>query len=267
MKKEQRRTRGIEEYEKETYSYGTRGKSRKRGGGGAVLTVLLVCVLIGIVVFSLSMFFYVNAIEVTGNERYSTNEILSLLNIPAQENMLKIRTSALEQTILKNFHYIGSVKVQKKLPSTIVITVTETRGECQIFAEGSYLKLDRNLKIMEEYSVRIQELPLIWGLSYAGELPGGVLQEENSAKIQALSVIIDGLEKHGILSKIQMIDLRDEFYIEMNYDGKIEVRLGNYSRLEEKIDFLDGVLKKIHESDSGTLDISDTQRASFVSKK
>jgi len=246
---------------------GTRGRRKNKTGGEIFLAVLLICILIGLTVYSLSMFFYVETIEVSGNERYETGEILAVAGIPDKENMFKVKTEEVRKKIAEKFPYIDSVAVKKVMPSTVRIEVSETQVDCFVQDGDNLIGIDRNLKVLEVYSGEApQKLPVVSGLPYAGEAVGERISEENVHKKTALSDIIAAINKHDLTKSILSIDLSDEFYIAMNFEDRVELRLGNYSKIEEKLDFFSAIRSHIHESDGGILDLSDPQKAPFISK-
>lgn len=252
---------------KKSAAPGTRGRKKKGEGARIFLSVVLLCVLIGIVVFSLSMFFYVREIEVRGNERYSTEEILSVVDVEGGENMFKVKTSDIRRAIEENFHYIKNVRVQKRFPSTILISLGETKVECCMRILDRFFFLDRDLKILEITSAEGEiSLPFVNGIGYNEEKAGEYLHEENKTKKDALAEIINSLTEHGLLERVDKINILDEYSIALLYEGRIEVLLGNYTQIKEKLDFFNAIKERIHESDSGVLNISNPKRATFNSK-
>ncbi|MPN31742.1 hypothetical protein SDC9_179216 [bioreactor metagenome] len=72
------------------------------------------------------------------------------------------------------------------------------------------------------------------------------------------------MEKQEIIDTVYLIDLSDEFNIKLNYEDRMVVSLGDVASLERKIEYFKAVAAEIGESEKGTLDVSNPQKASFL---
>ena len=103
-----------------------RRRRRKRKGSFSFLYKLLVVfVICGAIVAALAVFFKVDTIEVTGNSRYTQEEIVEVTGIEKGDNLYGWNKFAIAQRLRQTLPYIGEVTIRRALPSTILITVVE----------------------------------------------------------------------------------------------------------------------------------------------
>lgn len=77
------------------------------------------------VVLACTVFFRVESIAVEGNERYSAEEILAAADIELGSNLPLTAGELLQDRICTTLPYIESVKVEKHLPTRLVLVVKE----------------------------------------------------------------------------------------------------------------------------------------------
>ena len=97
-----------------------RTKRKKRSsttdGGGAVLYAAVAVVLIAAsLVAACTVFFRVESVTVEGNERYSTEEILSVASIEMGANMILTPSQQIADAIASALPYVDQVEVQQAL--------------------------------------------------------------------------------------------------------------------------------------------------------
>lgn len=93
-------------------------------------------------VFSLSSFFTVDAIEVRGNKHYSAEEIINIAHAVPGKNLIYNTGSKEIIEYLEQNPYIKEAIVARKLPSTLVISVTERKQACSFKYDDDFLVMD-----------------------------------------------------------------------------------------------------------------------------
>ena len=110
----------------------------------------------------MSSVFDVQKYEVTGNHYYSDQEVVNIsnaatgVNIFRRDNVKNIRSRLLANP------YFTEVKVKRKLPSTMVIQVTERKQTAAFLYGASYIVVDGNGLVLRKTDVR-PEITLIQG--------------------------------------------------------------------------------------------------------
>lgn len=99
-------------------------KYRKRRTS-ILCAVLSLIVSAAAVVLACTVFFRVESVAVEGNERYSTEEILAAAAVEKGSNLPLTANELLQGRICAALPYIESVKVEKHLPTTLILVVKE----------------------------------------------------------------------------------------------------------------------------------------------
>lgn len=215
-----------------------------------ILTVVKWLVLIGLLIgaiiyFLLSPLFNITQIEVQGNEKLSTEQIISLSQIPLGENTFKMNKLATIEKVKQN-PYVESVRIKRKLPSLVSIEVKERKATFMLQYVNSYVYLN-NQGYLLEITEEKKELPILTGIVTPEEeiKPGNRLWVEDLEKLETVLAIREVANSNELSSLITKIDISDK----QNYklileEEKKTVQLGNGSDLTPKMLYLKAILEK-----------------------
>lgn len=98
-------------------------RRKKRSGALNVLVVSAIAAVI--VIVCVSVFFNIKRIEIEGEHPYSEEEIRKKCTFASGNNILFIDTEGVEKRIEKELPYIAECSVERKIPSVVVISVTQ----------------------------------------------------------------------------------------------------------------------------------------------
>ena len=114
-------------------------RKRKRGKGRLGPLFKLLCA--GAVAVALTMgatvFFQVETVAVTGNSRYSQEEIIQATGIQTGDNLFRMNKFQIAHQVLQGLPYVEELTIRRALPSTIVITVKEWDAVARVEAPGT----------------------------------------------------------------------------------------------------------------------------------
>lgn len=114
-------------------------RKRKRGKGRLGPLFKLLCA--GAVAVALTMgatvFFQVETVAVTGNSRYSQEEIIKATGIQTGDNLFCMNKYQIAHQVLQGLPYVEELTIRRALPSTIVITVKEWDAVARVEAPGT----------------------------------------------------------------------------------------------------------------------------------
>ena len=114
-------------------------RKRKRGKGRLGPLFKLLCA--GAVAVALTMgatvFFQVETVAVTGNSRYSQEEIIKATGIQTGDNLFRMNKYQIAHQVLQGLPYVEELTIRRALPSTIVITVKEWDAVARVEAPGN----------------------------------------------------------------------------------------------------------------------------------
>lgn len=243
-----------------------------------VYSIILLLVVSAAVVFSFTMLFHIEKIEVQGNSRYASQNIIDKTEIKIQDKLFLSNTGKAEEAILEAFPYIKEVKVKRAFPSGIVINVTETYAAFAIEYEGKLSLLDPDGRVLETgIGDPPDGLPVITGLEITDITPGQDIQfkEENiAACLRKITAAVNGCEirKSDFITEstplsergdIEIIDMSDTLNITLIFDGRLNLELGMPTDLEYKLQFAKSAIDKLAEDARGTLNLSVLKKATF----
>ena len=114
---------------------------RKRNRGKGRLGPLFKLLCAGAVAVALTMgatvFFQVETVAVTGNSRYSQEEIIKATGIQTGDNLFRMNKYQIAHQVLQGLPYVEELTIRRALPSTIVITVKEWDAVARVEAPGN----------------------------------------------------------------------------------------------------------------------------------
>lgn len=214
-------------------------------------TSIIILIMGIIVLFMLSPIFNIKQIEVDGINKLSKEEIISLSQMKLNENTFKIWKSNVIDKIKSNT-YIETVKIERKLPSTVKIIVEEREPKYIIQIANGNVYIDSQGYILEISAQKI-ELPALLG--YETPIDSIVdfqntkkLLDEDCKKIEIVNHVIEAAKNNSILNYITSINISDINNIQLNLDGeKKRAYIGDASNANLRILYI----KKMIEEEVG----------------
>lgn len=102
-------------------------RRRRRGRGRLGPLFKLLCVLAVVVALTMgaTVFFRVETVAVSGNIRYTQEEVVQATGIQVGDNLFRMNKYQVARQVLQKLPYVEELTIRRGLPSTIVITVSE----------------------------------------------------------------------------------------------------------------------------------------------
>lgn len=100
-------------------------RKRRRGSFGFLYKVLSMLVICGCLVAALTLFFRVNTIVVTGQERYTQDQIVEASGVGVGDNLFLLNKYAVAGSIRTALPYVDEIRINRKLPDTLLIEIKE----------------------------------------------------------------------------------------------------------------------------------------------
>ena len=117
-------------------------RRRRRGSLGPLLRVLSVLLTAVAIVAALTLFFKVDQVAVSGNERYSEQEIIEASGVEQGDNLILLDKYRIAQRLYTQLPYISEVRINRQLPDTLLVEVVETQAVAVIKGGSSNWLLD-----------------------------------------------------------------------------------------------------------------------------
>lgn len=242
---------------KQKYSAEQRRRRRKRRMI-FFYTFVILLVLGAAVTLSLTVLFQIDGIRVLGASRYSPDQIVDACGIEQGENLFLAKTKEGQQRIEQSLPYIGSVRISRSLPSTILVEVQEATPAAAVMTEQGYVLLDDKEKVLDVVSEPPAEIRLVKGLPLAEVAPGKKLAIGDEKIEKAFQELVKEIENVG-MTHVTVLDFTDPYRIQLVCDGRLTYLLGTQADLNLKLRFGMQVQAQLEEENSacaGQIDLS-----------
>ncbi len=217
-------------------------------------------------VLSMIIFFRVRTIEVQGNQYYSAEEIIEAAGIASGDNLLTLSRAEIAGRVIEKTEYVKNVRVTRKLPDTVVITVTEDETTFAIRDQGGKYYLitaaGKATKQVEEYDAKkhilIQNLviqpPVIGEAIHVAEDPDST--ESPAELLDALTKLLNEIKASGLEKDVTAVSVPSAFQLTLWYENRFEVWLGSTDDLALKLEYLKAVVEKQTDYASSIIDLT-----------
>ena len=207
---------------------------------------LLVGIIAGGITFALtSPIFNIKDINVINNVTIPSDTIISLSGLKSDENIFRFYKGDIINKIKEN-PYVESVEINRKLPSTIEIDITERVATYNVDYMGKYAYINTQGYILE-ISDDSRDMPIIQGATTNEEdiVPGNRLNDEDLRKLEQVIRIMNAAKDSGLDGQVTSIDISDEneYSIYLN-DEKKRVYLGDSSNLSNKMLYVQAIIEQ-----------------------
>jgi hypothetical protein len=195
----------------------------------------------------LNLLLRVNTIVIRNNTVYPAGEIYTNLNFDIGNGLLSFDRDLLSDELPRNCPYVKSVSVKYKLPNTVEVTVEPAVATVAVRANGNYLLLDSDFKVL---SVSAEPptggILLVEGMDVVDYTVGYRLDADENIETDTIRQLIGILTEKGLYEHVSLLDLSKKYNISMTMYGVITVLLGNSEDLDRKVDML---IKILNEND------------------
>ena len=260
-----------------------------------LLRLITVTAIVFAVVLGMSIFFKVENVKVSGGVKYSAWDVSEASGIEKGTNLMTISRAQISGNIISKLPYVATVRVGINLPDTVNIEITELEV---VYAaedsEGNWWLMNDQGKIVEKTNaITAKEYTRVLGLKLAEPQVGqqAVAKEENVQTIQVtegvegeeteptepattaptIAVGVTGAERlrvvltvlqqlsnNSISGQMDSVDVTSLTSIEMWYNERFQIDLGDTSRLDYKLLALEATINQMESYESGHLDVSFT---------
>ena len=226
--------------------------------GIAVLVLLAI-------VFAPTIFFQVSNIQVTGDTRYKSEELIQSTGVKQGDNLFFLDTKQIAADLKETYPYLDTVKLHRKLPSTLQIEVSDRTAALSVKYNGKYLIVDMSGKILKKAKSAEKGTAKVVGVSLKGLDVGDTIDEKQYGKAASVMKLLELTDQYGMKKHIKTIDVEKAYDVRVTYDKRYTILLGalEENNLEHKIQFLKAILKEPSLPESGVIDLTDEKEARY----
>ncbi len=262
------------------YSHRSRTRRRNRGRFGPLFKLLCVVGVILALTVGATVFFRVEQVTVSGNQRYTQEEIIAASGIQLGDNLYSLNKVRIDQNIRTTLPYIGDLTINRALPSTIQITVTEWEAVAQVAAPGVEQVAAYQEEAGEKAVTTAQEP---WLISVKGKLlepappdsaairvtgliplspqAGSMMAvpEGERTRLTALTALLEALGEAGMQSQVSDIRL-EATQLMVRYAGRFDVKMKLNADFSYDVRLMQAIREKMEEQDGegacGSMDLT-----------
>ena len=249
-----------------------RNRRRRRGSLGPLLRVLSVLLTAVAVVAALTLFFKVDQVVVSGNSRYSAEEIIEVSGVEQGDNLILMDKYHIAEKLYTELPYITEVRINRKLPDVLMVEVVETQAVAAIKGGSSTWLMDSGGKLLEVVSASMAEKYItLEGLTAESPAISGKLKlgEESPISAQRLLELMQALTQWGMLEKTTSLDASDPDYMVLSYDGRFQVEMFYDADFDFKLNCLQAAVAQLEPNETGTIRMTmkDDNEVRFIPDK
>ena len=255
-----------------------RGANRRRRRGSfrflyKVLSILVIC---GAIIAALTLFFRVDTIAVTGQQRYTEEQVQEVAGVLPGDNLFLLDKYDVAGKIVKQLPYIEEIRINRKLPDTLLIQLKEYGRPVVIVQDGQawFLGVSENIeasgKILDCRPEKdAAEYGVVSGCQLLAPSVGSKIAfaTEYAAQQESLLALLTALAESEMIGQVDGIRLDDPEILCMDYAGRFTVKLPYGADYPYKLRYLAAILadERIQDNMTGTIDMRrDDGRTNFI---
>ncbi len=241
-------------------------RRRRRGRLAPLMKLLGVMIAVAAVISAVTLFFRMDHIVVSGNRRYTEAEVLDASGLETGSNLYFLNKFAVKETIFSQLPYVEEVKINRKLPDTLLIEVRECKAVAGVASEGGAWLVSEEGKLLEEVEAPPEGCPLITGaplLSPAAAQPMD-FGEETAYRAGVVLSLLRAAEERAMRANIETVDMSDETALSFRYLDRFTVRFPWTADVGYKLESLATVVDYLENNETGRIDLMTEGKASFI---
>ncbi len=242
-------------------------RRRNRGRFSFLYVLLSVLLITAALVAGSVVFFRADTITVSGNIRYTSEEIISAAQVQTGDNLFGLDRKEISRRILTSLPYIQKVSIRPAFPAELRIIVTESRAAVSLQGPEGWFLLDPYGKLVEAGTGALQEkAPVVRGLSPQTPSVGTYLATapEETYKLNAMIQLLTALETHEILNNLRFLDVTASNQILFGYTERFTVKIPMNCDFDYKIRALEYVVNALEENETGLIDLTDLKEVHVI---
>ncbi len=239
---------------------------RRRGRFVFLLKLIAFVVAVAAMLWAAALFFRMDYIVVSGNERYSESEVLAASGLQTGGNLYFLNKYDVKEAIFQQLPYVETVKINRKLPDTLLIEVSECKAAAGVQDEDGIWLISDHGKLLEKVKNPPADCPVIIGAApIEPTVTGTVNLGEEAAYRQSVALtLLQESEKRGVRERIGEIDLADDTALNFTYLGRFTVRQPWTADIAYKLESLKTVVDYLENNETGRIDLMTEGKASFI---
>lgn len=229
-----------------------------------LLTMLVICT---VIVLAMTMFFKVDTIKISGEDRYTQQEVLDASGVKSGDNLFLLNKYKIANQLLKQLPYIEEVRINRTLPDTLRIDVTECKSTFAFTQDGTVWLVSAGGKIVDSCTpTEAKGIPAIDGCdllapSVASKM---AVATEYKTRQASLLALLSALESAALTQQVNAIHLDSTTELTMDFADRFKVVFLYNADYAYKLRNLTAVMEALESNQTGTIDLTKNGEAHFM---
>ncbi len=203
---------------------------------GLMLALTILCI-VGLCAGCIyDLIFVVRTVETAGDSPYSAYELVEASGIREDMHIFSFSEEDLQARLSTYCPYIRSVRLTRRLPSTVTLTVEQDQAVYCANVFGEIVALSPGLRVLGTLTEEEAAAYILLRLPDVSEAVAGrqlMFAEERHERY--IRLVLDEVTGSAMADRISYMDLRSEHDILLHCDGMYELQLGNSADLKMKL--------------------------------
>jgi len=236
--------------------------SSKREFWDYVFLFLKIAIVVAVVIVLAAVFFRIDSVTVTNETDFSAEEVISASGVKPGQNLILLDKDKVSQQISKKIPYASNIVISKTYPSKVKISLEKGKGTYYTQIGREYYVMDESCKVIAK-TEKIEDIEIMGCVRIqSGKISRCMMGQKLLYRDIDMQDVFDELTmyltEYGYMGFCGDIILDSKFDIMFTYNDRFTVRLGDLKDLEIKFQFLEKILQDMQPTDSGVINISDT---------
>lgn len=152
-------------------------RRRRRTGRQALHYLLILAVATAIMAaLSLTVFFKIETVEVTGLTKYAAEEVIQASGVQVGQNLFRVSEKKVNRLLTQQFPYIQEVTLKRSYPARLTLEVTQAQPLGAALTAAGYVLIGNNGRILEAGVDTVDpEVTIVTGMYLSDITEGRVL--------------------------------------------------------------------------------------------
>ena len=235
------------EYDKQSKPKSTKKntKRKRRKALRPAFFVMLALFLISVLaVLSLTVFFEVESVNVSGESIYSQEAVINTAGIKDGQNLLRLNNNKISDKLEKGLPYIKEAVVTKAFPNAVNINIVPAVEFAVIETNGKLVTVDENFKALSIEDKRREDLIFIKGVSASSVVLGETVTITDREQQNILTELIKLANDSEL--RVTAFDVTSTVAVSALLEDKIYVSFGSRNYFQNKINHLKAMLPTVN---------------------
>ncbi len=194
-------------------------------------------------VLSLTVFFEVHNVNISGESVYSESELLNAAGIKTGQNLIRLNKEKISVKIEKELPFVKEAVVSKSYPDSVNIKITPAKEYAVVEYNGQYVIVDEDLKALSAERERREGLIFIKGAQVSNIVLGETVTITDKEQQNLLNQLFNFANSSEM--KVTALDITNTVSVSALLEDKIYVSFGSRSNFENKVNHLKAMFETV----------------------